>query len=123
MGPESQGARLAGKRAHIHAFVGVALLMFWGYWWVSSIRLGKLRSGPRTRLPTLEALCLDFGFNYYAVQDWSGGRDLYHPLVRPKYAYAPAVIWLFAWCRYLDFHSAALVWIVALALIIPIFVG
>jgi hypothetical protein len=103
-----------------YAGCGIALLVFCTYWWVSSVRLGKLRSGHRTWIPTYDSLCLDFQLNYYGVQLWCEGGNPYDGVGVPNfgwYNYAPAVLWLFAWCRSLDWPSAVKVLIAALGLI------
>ncbi len=102
--------------------VGIALLVFCAYWWVSSARADRFRSGHRLWVPTYQFLGLDFGTNYYAVQRWWEGDNPYVP--RPDaprgaylYNYSPAVIWMFTWCRCFDWITAIWVWIAALGLI------
>src|SRR5262245_43213274 len=73
------GARQVGI-----TLAGLALLLVWGLWWSSSLRVDRLRAAQRTWVPSQSKLGVDFLNNYHAARHWlAGGNPYTEPIGDP----------------------------------------
>lgn len=107
------------RPASLLALVGVAVLTWWGSWWVGNFNRNKLQKSPPAWFPRFDYLGVDFLHNYRAARHWLTGGDPYRepfgdPLNR-KLCYPPAVLPFFAWCYAVPERTAVVAWTVVLA--------
>src|SRR5437016_2435506 len=84
---------------------GIGLLALWVIWWGMSVRHNRLVGAWHTWVPAYTFLSLDFYANYHGARHWlAGGNPYVEQSGDPNgrlYGYPPAMLWFFAWCRWL----------------------
>ena len=116
-----QSLRTASRTSAFLGLVGIAVLVLWGSWWVSSLKKGQLKSSPAAWFERHHFLGLDFLHNYHAARYWvNGGNPYQEPFGDPlgrKLCYLPIVLPFFAWCSVLSPQAAVATWTAAVAIL------
>jgi hypothetical protein len=95
------------------AFYGTMLLMLWVAFWVESFGRNQLVFVREVSFPAWSFLGLDFMHNYLGARAWLSGLNPYVDDIgdaRGPYAYPPVVLPMFAWCKFLSFELATVIW-------------
>lgn len=95
------------------AFYGTVLLLIWIGFWFESFNRNQLVLAPHVSFPAWRFLGLDFMHNFLGARAWLGGLNPYVDDMgdpRGPYAYPPVVLPMFAWCQFLSFEFATVLW-------------
>jgi hypothetical protein len=115
------GARAVCTSRGALTLLGAALLAGWAALWAAGLSMGRLPGRTLYWFEPFDRLGLDFEANYQGPACRLAGGDPYRDLAlgpfADRYAYPPALLWLFAWAPLLPLRAAALVWLAASVLI------
>ncbi|HEV2293246.1 MAG TPA: glycosyltransferase family 87 protein [Tepidisphaeraceae bacterium] len=114
--PESP-AHLLHARTHqvqiVLTVLGIALMLLWCWFWLHTLRTGRLALAEHLRIPAWSFLGFDFLHNYWAVRLWVSGGNPYLDAFgdwRGKYAYPPVVLLLYLWSALFSRGVAVVLW-------------